>query len=183
MILDAAVAVLVEVGYAGATTLRIQEYAGVSRGRLLHHFRSRDDLLVAAVRHLTGARTEVLATDEAWSPDPTERLDRVVERLWEMYRQPFFWASMELWMAARANLRLRAALVPHERQITEDIRRKTDRLFGPALTARPTYVAVRELLFTSMRGAAMTYSFRDAQPEAERLLPVWKEMARRLLDG
>ena len=57
-ILDAAVACLVESGYRGATTLRIQARAGVSRGRLLHHFPSRDELLVAASRHLTVQRLQ-----------------------------------------------------------------------------------------------------------------------------
>ena len=45
-ILDAAVACLVESGYAGTTTLTIQARAGVSRGRLLHHFPSKETLLV-----------------------------------------------------------------------------------------------------------------------------------------
>src|SRR3712207_7678852 len=52
LILDAAVACLVEEGYAGASTLAVQARAGVSRGRLLHHFPSRAELLVAAAEHL-----------------------------------------------------------------------------------------------------------------------------------
>src|SRR5215204_4657125 len=53
LILDAAVACLVESGYAGASTLAVQARAGVSRGRLLHHFPSRAELLVAAAGHLS----------------------------------------------------------------------------------------------------------------------------------
>ena len=53
LILDAAVACLVEDGYAGASTLAVQARAGVSRGRLLHHFPSRAELLVAAAGHLS----------------------------------------------------------------------------------------------------------------------------------
>src|ERR1700712_4678532 len=53
LILDAAVACLVEEGYAGASTLAVQARAGVSRGRLLHHFPSRAELLVAAAGHLS----------------------------------------------------------------------------------------------------------------------------------
>ena len=55
-ILDAAVACLVESGYAGTTTLTIQARAGVSRGRLLHHFPSKETLLVAAAQHLAATR-------------------------------------------------------------------------------------------------------------------------------
>ena len=93
-ILDAAVACLVEDGYAGATTLRIQARAGVSRGRLLHHFPSRDELLVAASRHL--------ATERLRGTDPEldgldvplpERIDLAVERLWATFSEPLFWAG------------------------------------------------------------------------------------------
>jgi len=55
------VACLVESGYSGATTLQIQARAGVSRGRLLHHFPSRDELLVAASRHLATERLRATA--------------------------------------------------------------------------------------------------------------------------
>src|SRR3954463_5283324 len=58
LILDAAVACLVEDGYTGASTLAVQARAGVSRGRLLHHFPSRAELLVAAAAPLS---TTVLA--------------------------------------------------------------------------------------------------------------------------
>src|SRR3954463_10833907 len=52
LILEAAVACLVEDGSAGAATLAVQARAGVSRGRLLHHFPSRAELLVAAAQYL-----------------------------------------------------------------------------------------------------------------------------------
>ena len=104
-ILDAAVTCLVESGYAGATTLRIQARAGVSRGRLLHHFPSRDALLVAASRHLaverlnsSGQRAEGLA-----GLAPAERLDRGIELMWATFSEPHFWAAVELWTAARTH--------------------------------------------------------------------------------
>src|SRR3954453_12202645 len=81
-ILDAAVACLVEGGYSGATTLQIQGRAGVSRGRLLHHFPSRDLLLVAAAHPLVVTRVQATAGKAAdelagWPPGP-QRVDRVV---------------------------------------------------------------------------------------------------------
>ena len=73
-ILDAAVACLVESGYSGATTLQIQARAGVSRGRLLHHFPSRDELLVAASRHLaTRAPAGHRRADRRSRPRPHRR--------------------------------------------------------------------------------------------------------------
>src|SRR3954462_11587952 len=83
LILDAAVACLVEDGYAGASTLAVQARAGVSRGRLLHHFPSRAELLVAAAGHLS---TTLLADVRAHAgavmadqPGGRERVDRAIE--------------------------------------------------------------------------------------------------------
>src|SRR3954447_16097606 len=80
LILDAAVACLVEDGYAGASTLAVQARAGVSRGRLLHPFPARAELLVAAAGHLSEtlleevrARAAELMADQ---PAGGERIDR-----------------------------------------------------------------------------------------------------------
>ena len=184
-ILDAAVACLVESGYAGATTLRIQARAGVSRGRLLHHFPSRDQLLVAASRHLaterlrrTGQRIDGLAAGLSGG----ERLDRAIELMWETFSEPHFWAAVELWTAARTNDELRAALLPEEREIGAAIRAGMDRFYGPDLVAHPRYPQVRDLLFTSMRGVGLAYALEHRDPRTDPHLPLWKQVARTLLD-
>lgn len=183
-ILDAAVACLVEAGYAGATTLRIQARAGVSRGRLLHHFPSRDQLLVAASRHLatqrllrTGERIVELAGDLTGA----ERLDRAIELMWETFSEPHFWAAVELWTAARTNDDLRAALLPEEREVGAAIRAGMDRFYGPGLTVHLRYAQVRDLLFTSMRGVGLTYALDHRDPATDPHLPLWKDVAHTLL--
>ena len=183
-ILDAAVACLVESGYAGATTLRIQARAGVSRGRLLHHFPSRDQLLVAASRHLATQRLRdagVRVADLGSGLSPGERLDRAVELLWEAFSEPHFWAAVELWTAARTNEELRAALLPEEREVGVTVRAGMDRFYGPELTAHPRYPQVRDLLFTSMRGVGLTYALDHRDPHTDPHLPLWKDVARTLL--
>lgn len=51
-ILDAAVDLLSQKGYAGFRTADVAEAAGVSRGAQTHHFPSKDDLVVAVVEHV-----------------------------------------------------------------------------------------------------------------------------------
>src|SRR5438094_852419 len=55
-ILDAAVSILIERGYAATSTLEVQKLAGVSRGVLLHYYGSRSELIAAATRHLYATR-------------------------------------------------------------------------------------------------------------------------------
>lgn len=187
-ILDAAVDCLIEGGYSGATTLTIQGEAGVSRGRLLHHFPSRDRLLVAAAQHLAVKRvadTELRITrvlDGGSDPvGPWERSDRVVELLWESFSEPHFWASLELWTAARANAEIAEALRPEERRLGAAIRASMARMFGDELAARPRFKQLRDLLLTSMRGTAMTYTFDPRDPAGDAMIAQWKDLARVLL--
>lgn len=183
-ILDAAVACLVESGYTGATTLRIQARAGVSRGRLLHHFPSRDQLLVAASRHLAiermrGSNTRIA---EVRALSPGERLDRVIELMWDTFAEPYFWAAVELWTAARTNPELRAALLPEEREVGAAIKKGLDANYGPDVVSHPRYPHVRDVVFTSMRGVGMSYALEHRDPKTDPHLKVWKDIARSLLD-
>jgi len=182
-VLDAAVEVLIEHGYAGASTLRIQERAGVSRGRLLHQYPQRDALLVAAVQHLVQVRLAAQLERADWPADPGDRIDAAIGEMWRTYQQGFFWAATELWLASRHHRGLAEALRPLEHALGQDIRRSTDAMFGPELVGHPRYPAVREIVTTSMRGVALTYSFAPRDPATDPQLAAWKQLARRELLG
>ena len=182
-ILDAAVACLVEAGYAGTTTLTIQARAGVSRGRLLHHFPSKETLLVAAAQHLAASRFSHDGLAAADLPaDPAARIDAAVEAMWTTFAQPYFWASVELWTAARTDPALAAALLPAERRLGAAIRHTVDAVFAEIdATGAERYPLVRETLLTAMRGVALTYGFDPREPTTDPHLEQWKQLARLLL--
>lgn len=175
--LRAAVEVLIEDGYSGASTLRIQERAGMTRGRLLHQYPNRDQLLVAAAQHLAEARVHAMTELELDAADRAERIDLAVDAMWSTYHEGYFWAATELWLAARHNAALADTLTPGERALGREIRSATDTLFGDAITGHPQYAATRELLNTSMRGAALTYSFDPRDPLTDPHLPLWRTLA------
>ncbi|MGW1675365.1 TetR family transcriptional regulator [Streptomyces sp. NPDC002324] len=181
-VLDTAVDVLIEFGYSGASTLKIQERAGVSRGRLLHQYPHRDALLVAAVQHIAEARVASTRDAADWPAAPAERVEAAVDAMWSTYHQGYFWAATELWLAARHNRSLAEALAPKERALGDAIKAAIDEMFGPNLTAHPCYPALREVLNTSMRGVALAYSFDPRDHLADPHLAVWKSLARRELD-
>ena len=184
-ILDAAVACLVEEGYARTNTLTIQARAGVSRGRLLHQFPSKDELLVAAAHHVCAARLAEAEAVERTLPsaaeDPAARLDAVVDLLWRTFHLPHFWAATELWVAARTEPALAEVIRPAERRLGRVIRSAMDGLFGAEVAAHPLYPTVRQVLFTSMRGVALTYTFDRRDITTEPALPHWKRLARSTL--
>lgn len=186
-ILDSAVRCLIEHGYAGASTLRIQELAGVSRGRLLHHFPSREELLVAAVQHLATNRVAELrrtvgAVITAGPRDP-RRIAEAVEQMWATFHQPYFWAAIELWVASRHSEPLREVLRVGEDRLSEAIWETLDALFGPELAASPRYRQTAEILVSSMRGVALSYAFAPRDPAHDPHLRYWCSMAELMLSA
>jgi AcrR family transcriptional regulator len=180
-LLDTAVDVLIEHGYSGASTLKIQQRAGVSRGRLLHQYPHRDALLVAAVQHIAEGRVMATHRIEGWPTDPVERVGLAIESMWSTYHQGYFWAATELWLAARQNTALADALRPREHALGAAIREAVDAMFGPDITARPGYSTMREIINSSMRGVALTYAFDPRDHEVDPYLVTWKNLALREL--
>lgn len=187
LILEAAVRALVEEGYRNATTVTVQARAGVSRGRLLHHFPSRDELLVAAAHHVVAEHLAEMEERLAGSIDgrlrAAQRIDRATELLWETFHRPFFWAAMELWVAARTDEVLRRELLDAERRLRGAIDAVVDAYFGEDVTSLPAWPDVRRLLLSSMRGVAMTYALQEREPSTDPHLALWKQTAQALLLG
>jgi AcrR family transcriptional regulator len=115
-LMEATVDSLVELGWAGTTTTVVSQRAGVSRGAQLHHFPSKQALVVAAVGHLTDRRRDDMRG--AVADLPTEgRTRAVLEILSQQFVSPVFFAALELWVAARTDDDLRVAVAPLERRV------------------------------------------------------------------
>jgi AcrR family transcriptional regulator len=188
LVLDAAVTCLLRDGYARTSTISIQAEAGMSRGRMLHQFRSKEELLVASAHHIFAAQLSqpvpaVLSDQIALAGGPGERIAVVVDVLWQTFQEPSFWAATELWVAARTEPALAAAIRPAEKSLGRAIWQRMDHLFGPDLVGRPLYLPIRPVLFTSMRGTALSYAFDARDPASEPMLEHWKEIARHALLG
>ena len=104
-LLDAALAVIAERGYAEATVDRIVEVAGVSKGVAYYHFSSKADIaesiLVEGIGDLI-ASFEVIAED---APTATEALISMIEVFASViFENPSFgrFFVAELWRPGRA---------------------------------------------------------------------------------
>ena len=103
-LLEATVDLLVERGFSGTSTTLVSERAGVSRGAQLHHFPTKNDLVVAAVEHLTEIRGAELAEAARALPTGPRRTRAVLRMLGDHFTSPVFTAALELWVAARTCL-------------------------------------------------------------------------------
>jgi AcrR family transcriptional regulator len=102
-LLDATIECLVAYGYAGTTTPRVAERAGVTRGAQIHHFRSKEDLVVAAIEHLAQQRVQAAMREFGRVEASSDPVSTVLDFLWEAHQGPMFIATVELWVAARTD--------------------------------------------------------------------------------
>ena len=123
-LLEATVELLVERGFSGTSTTLVSERAGVSRGAQLHHFPTKNDLVVAAVEHLTEVRGAELAAAAAAVPTPRSTR-AVLDLLGDHFTSPVFTAALELWVAARTDADLMAAVGPLEQKVGREVHRLT----------------------------------------------------------
>jgi AcrR family transcriptional regulator len=80
-IMESTVAVLAEVGYAGASLAAISGHAGLSKGLLSYHFRDKDDLMEQTARWTLAAFEEsVVAGLDTSAPAP-QLLRRLVQQI------------------------------------------------------------------------------------------------------
>jgi AcrR family transcriptional regulator len=107
-LLEATAECLAELGYAGTTTTEVVRRAGVSRGAQVHHFPTKNDLVVGALDHILAMRQEEFRVAFG-ALEPEERtLAAAVDLLWSMYRSPTFASWLELAVAFRTDRDLRA---------------------------------------------------------------------------
>ena len=166
-LLDAAVESLVEQGYSGISTQGIAKHAGVSRGAQLHHFPTKESLVVAAVEHLVDKRLREILESR---PDP----EYGFEALFDAFTGPLFDAALELWVAARTDPALHAAMIPLERKVTDALRTGCLEIMGDRVS--PDII---DLGIELARGFAVSALMRTPESDREfrdRLLPVWKAL-------
>ncbi len=171
-LLDATVECLVQHGFAGTSTTMVSERAGVSRGAQLHHFPSKNALVVAAVEHLTELRGAELAAAAAALPTGPRRTRAVLTMLGDHFASPVFVAALELWVAARTDESLLAAVAPLEQRVG----REAHRLVVEALGADESQPGVRELVQATLdlvRGLGLATTITDDTRRRRRILDQW----------
>jgi AcrR family transcriptional regulator len=171
-LLEATVELLVERGWSGTSTTLVSKRAGVSRGAQLHHFPTKNDLVLAAVEHLSEVRGRELAEAGTNLPTGRRRTRAVLEMLAEHFTSPVFTAALELWVAARTDPTLLASLAPLEQRIGRETHRRTVELLG----VDEKQAGVRELVQATLdlvRGLGLANTISDDAARRKRILDQW----------
>jgi AcrR family transcriptional regulator len=167
-LLDAVVETLAECGYAGTSTTEIARRSGLSRGAQLHHFGTKDQMMIATVEYLAGRTTagaDTVALIDRIRNDE-DRIRAALEFLTEYFIGPRPAAYIELWVASRAN----PQLIPALRETDVILRANVRALFGEDLVdhAGPEFEALLDLTMYALRGMALDAHLSDREEREAR---------------
>ncbi len=170
-LLEATVECLVELGWSGTSTTVVSQRAGVSRGAQLHHFPTKQALVVAAVEYLTERRRDDLTRDLADLP-AEGRTRAVLEVLASQFVAPVFFAALELWVAARTDPELREAVGPLERRIGRETHAHAAALLGVD-DAKGSNRELVQATLDLLRGLGLAASLSDDTRRRRAILDAW----------
>src|SRR3954467_13205667 len=107
-ILDAAMSLFAEVGYHAATNAVIADAAKLTRGAMLYHFATREELVEAAITHIELERARLFeqAATSAAAPG-VDAAEHAIDAYWALLHETPFIAFGELEAAARTDPMLR----------------------------------------------------------------------------
>lgn len=169
-----------EVGYHAATNAMIADAAKLTRGAMLYHFASREELVAAAVVHIEVERARLFEKAAATPPAPgVDAAEQAIDAYWSLLHEIPFVAFAELEGAARTDPMLRGRLAAA--QIAFDHAQVGQRFLALAQAGDdPRFQASRDLgrfLLEGLARGALTY---DQEARRERLLAVVKRAVRML---
>jgi AcrR family transcriptional regulator len=179
-ILEAAMRLFAEIGYHAAGNAVIAEAAKLTRGAMLYHFATREELVEAAIRHIEIARARLFEEAAAASAAPgQDASEAAIDGYWALLHETPFIAFAELEAAARTDPMLRDRLAAA--QAAFDRAQVGDRFGALAQAgADPRFQTSRDLgrfLLEGLARGAMTY---DEAARRRRLLAVVKRAVRML---
>ena len=161
-LVEAALGCLVDLGVAGTTTAAVCARAGVSSGALFNHFPSKAALLGAAAEQVLGAAvTEYVARFADSADRSADVLGDAVRLLWQIHAEPRLSAVLELFVSARTDGDLAAALQavnePHTARVLVVARQLL-----PEYADHPQFEATFDLVISAVVGVTLGL-YADAQ--------------------
>lgn len=179
-ILEAAVRVLVKYGYAAASTTRIVQEAGVSRGAMLHHYPNKAVLMQEVLQHVLHVREQAFHRALEGTHGPTTISD-VIDAFWDAVgAEEAFVPWLELTVAARTEPRLGEILAAAADDIQRVIAANFRRLFD--LGDHPEVAELFPAVGISLlQGLAMRDVIHKVPGRSEQVLAVVKWLAQQQL--
>ena len=183
-LLEAARGIISEHGYSGTTTSMTAERAGVSRGAQLHHYATKQDLLLSAIDYIHArVESDVEEISQRIDGGADEDVRRFICELWNrVFAEENFNPNIELVTAARTNPQLNERLQKRWRRLAETYDRVWQETLERSGHSSPQAPALLQLTLNFLRGMAMQRVAMGNDPEFfRRQLDQWTNIVKLVL--
>jgi AcrR family transcriptional regulator len=164
-ILEAAIDCLQKHGYGRTTTQLIAEMAGISRGAMLHHYATKQELIASVIDYTVYKRMEVFLEGIRQLRD-SERINDMagIEVSWASMQTRECSAYLELAIAARTDPDLAEIFLPRARRFDENERAAVISAFPEWAGSLEGYTLAMDYCTAMLEGLLIS---RDIWPEAD----------------
>ena len=173
-ILEATIQCLLELGYANTTTALIANYAGVSRGAMMHHFPSRISVMRAVIDYLHVLRLQeyrdlMVDIDDPQSKLTDKAIRESVEAAWRYVNLPSFLAYQEMLAASRTDAELRQIIEPVEKDFEKQFLNTVKAVF-PHWQNLARLEGAHDMVQFLMKGMALSHMSVRKNARAKRVM-------------
>ena len=172
-LMDATLDVIVQEGWAGASTPKICKQAQVSRGAQTHHFPTKTSLFMAAIERVARQYESLLNQRMTSLGEEQKPLRAILEVIWEsMLDENYLTSTMEAMVAARTDPELRKPMADLDNMAID-----TARSTVVGMAASPESVSrvqdAIELSIYLFRALVVQRGIHDDEKYKRRLFEVW----------
>jgi AcrR family transcriptional regulator len=161
-ILEAAIDCLAKYGYSGMTTQLIAQVAAISRGAMLHHYATKQDLVSSLIDYAFYKRMEWFLAEISKLTEKQRVYDLAgIEVLWQSLLTRYYRAYLELSIAASADPDLGAIFLPKAQRYDRLWAGETLRIFPEWQNKGPAYDLARNFLAAFMEGIFLNRDIWD----------------------
>jgi AcrR family transcriptional regulator len=182
-ILKAAANLIRRRGYARFRTAEVASEAGVSRGAQLHHFPTKDELVVATLEYVF-EQAQILSRRRAAAVNrPRDLIEAVIEDAKEFFFSQHFMVAIDIVLSTSTDQAVRKKIL----DISRKARRPVEAAWAEALAASnvPPAVAADIVALTLgvVRGMALRTLWDNDPKWFDHLFELWRQMIKVFLES
>ncbi|MCK1716599.1 TetR/AcrR family transcriptional regulator [Bradyrhizobium sp. 141] len=182
-ILKAAANLIRKRGYARFRTADVAEEAGMSRGAQLHHFPTKDSLVVATLEYVF-EQAQIMSRRRAAAVNrPRDLIEAVIEDAREFFFSEHFMVAIDIVLSTSTDEAVRKQIL----EISRKARRPVETAWTEALTASgvPASLAadIVALTLSLVRGMALRTLWDNDPKWFDQLFSVWRRMIKIFLES
>ncbi len=175
-ILPATLGVINEIGLQETSISRVSERAGMSRGAVLHHYKTKIDLVVAAYEYLLEQQLVEIRDVAGNVSDGGAPLDSFLRDLWDRYSGPLLMVTLDYLSMARTNAELRAQVTPLALKFNMGLNDIWQELFANTNIVGARASTYLNLTLCLARGMGIQSIWRNEQPYFDTMIAEWKNV-------